>query len=119
VSHNVRGNGALQKLGAVPEGVLSKAFPARHMYEEQFLWSLNAIDWHAGQTAKSRFSPKQTREAILRAVESLDTRKWDTRPDADATGEAQRFFLTGQRSGRRCARCGGPMSGEQCDACGA
>jgi ribosomal-protein-alanine N-acetyltransferase len=42
---NVRGNRALQKLGAVPEGVLRKCFFANGKYRDHVMWSLLADDW--------------------------------------------------------------------------
>jgi len=117
VSHNARGNAALQKLGALPEGVLSRSFPTNQLYEDQFLWSLNAIDWRPGHAATSRFSPEQARDAVFRAIASLDTRAWNARADVHESGEAQSFFLTGRRSARRCPTCGRTMREEKCPAC--
>lgn len=49
---NGRGNGALRKLGAVPEGVLRRSFLRNGEYLDQSLWSILAEDWRAGmQTA--------------------------------------------------------------------
>jgi RimJ/RimL family protein N-acetyltransferase len=42
---NVRGNGLLRKLGAVPEGRLRQAFRHGDVVEDQRLWSLLAEDW--------------------------------------------------------------------------
>jgi len=44
---NVRGNGALKKLGAVPEGVLRKCFLANGEYRDHMMWSILAEDWRA------------------------------------------------------------------------
>ena len=44
---NGRGNGVLQKLGAVPEGVLRRSFDNGAQATDQVLWSLIADDWLA------------------------------------------------------------------------
>lgn len=45
---NGRGNGALRKLGAVPESVLPQSFDLRGERLDQVLWSISAADWRAG-----------------------------------------------------------------------
>jgi ribosomal-protein-alanine N-acetyltransferase len=45
---NGRGNGALRKLGAVPEAVLRQSFIRNGEALDQQLWSILAIDWQAG-----------------------------------------------------------------------
>jgi ribosomal-protein-alanine N-acetyltransferase len=42
---NGRGNGALQKLGALREAVLRRAFLRDGVYHDQILWSIVASDW--------------------------------------------------------------------------
>jgi ribosomal-protein-alanine N-acetyltransferase len=42
---NGRGNGVLQKLGAVPEGVLRRSFQNVERQTDQILWSILAEDW--------------------------------------------------------------------------
>jgi RimJ/RimL family protein N-acetyltransferase len=44
---NVRGNAALEKLGAVSEGILRKCFLARGEYRDHVMWSMLADDWRA------------------------------------------------------------------------
>jgi len=44
---NGRGNGALRKLGAVPEAVLRQSFIRNGEALDQQLWSILAIDWQA------------------------------------------------------------------------
>ena len=46
---NGRGNGALQKVGAVREGLLRKSFLRNGKYYDQVLWSIVADDWSAGE----------------------------------------------------------------------
>jgi RimJ/RimL family protein N-acetyltransferase len=45
---NGRGNGVLQKLGAVPEGILRQSFANDTIRTDQVLWSIIADDWHPG-----------------------------------------------------------------------
>ena len=52
---NGRGNGALRKLGAVPEGVLRGSFLKDGKYLDQIMWSIVAADWF--QTQRIRRSP--------------------------------------------------------------
>jgi RimJ/RimL family protein N-acetyltransferase len=42
---NARGNGALQKLGALREGVLRKSFLRHGIYHDQVIWSIVKEDW--------------------------------------------------------------------------
>ena len=42
---NVRGNAALRKLGATPEGVLRRSFVRYGEYLDQVMWGLVATDW--------------------------------------------------------------------------
>lgn len=42
---NGRGNGALQKLGAMREGVLRQSFLRNGEYHDQVLWSIVGADW--------------------------------------------------------------------------
>ena len=46
---NVRGNGALKKIGAVPEGVLRKCFLSDGEYRDHMMWSILADDWRAAR----------------------------------------------------------------------
>ena len=51
---NGRGNAALRKVGAVPEGVLRRSFLRDGEYLDQILWSILACDW---KRAKDRRLP--------------------------------------------------------------
>ena len=44
---NGRGNGALQKMGAVQEGLLRKSFLKNGEYLDQALYAILDVDWHA------------------------------------------------------------------------
>jgi ribosomal-protein-alanine N-acetyltransferase len=43
---NGRGNGALRKVGAVPEGILRKSFLRSGQYLDQALWAIVKEDWY-------------------------------------------------------------------------
>jgi RimJ/RimL family protein N-acetyltransferase len=45
---NDRGNGALRKLGATPEGMLRRSFLWQGEYHDQVLWSILDSDWKKG-----------------------------------------------------------------------
>jgi ribosomal-protein-alanine N-acetyltransferase len=47
---NVRGNGALRKLGAVREGVLRKSFLRHGEFMDQALWTILADEWRESAT---------------------------------------------------------------------
>jgi RimJ/RimL family protein N-acetyltransferase len=42
---NLRGNGALRKIGAVQEGVLRRSFVRNGVHHDQVLWGILADDW--------------------------------------------------------------------------
>jgi RimJ/RimL family protein N-acetyltransferase len=42
---NTRGNGALQKIGAIREGTLRKSFLRHGTYHDQVIWSIVVDDW--------------------------------------------------------------------------
>lgn len=67
---NGRGNGALQKIGAVAESCLAKSFKrADGCYDEQLLWSLRADDWRQRKLFPGeRFDPTVAKIAIREAV---------------------------------------------------
>lgn len=46
---NGRGNGALKKLGAVPEGILRQSFERNGNYCDQVMWSITDSDWMAAK----------------------------------------------------------------------
>jgi ribosomal-protein-alanine N-acetyltransferase len=70
---NGRGNGALRKLGARPEGELHASFRRDDERAAQFLWSLTAEDL-ADPPAIGRFCAKEAAAAIRTAVESVRSR---------------------------------------------
>lgn len=51
---NGRGNGALQKLGALREAVLRRSFLCRGEYLDQALWTIVRDEWRRGRTALIR-----------------------------------------------------------------
>jgi RimJ/RimL family protein N-acetyltransferase len=55
---NGRGNGALQKLGAVQEGILRKSFLRNGQYLDQALYTILDSDWHAvREVARAAYRP--------------------------------------------------------------
>jgi RimJ/RimL family protein N-acetyltransferase len=50
---NARGNGALCKLGASPEGVLRNAFLKNGRYHDQLLWAILESDWREEREAEA------------------------------------------------------------------
>jgi len=46
---NARGNGALCKLGASPEGVLQNSFIKNGRYHDQLLWAILDAEWREGR----------------------------------------------------------------------
>jgi ribosomal-protein-alanine N-acetyltransferase len=54
VVQNGRGNGALRKLGAVPEGVLRRSFLKNGEYLDQRLWTLLREEWRHAKAVWSR-----------------------------------------------------------------
>jgi ribosomal-protein-alanine N-acetyltransferase len=50
---NGRGNGALQKLGAVQEGLLRRAFPKNGEYLDQMLWTIRRDEWFDAKIRRS------------------------------------------------------------------
>ena len=52
---NARGNGALSKLGAAPEGVLANAFLRNGRYHDQLLWAILESEWRADRDARAGF----------------------------------------------------------------
>jgi ribosomal-protein-serine acetyltransferase len=53
---NGRGNGALRKLGAVPEAILRHSFVRNGETLDQQLWSILARDWRASVARPRRQS---------------------------------------------------------------
>jgi RimJ/RimL family protein N-acetyltransferase len=53
-AENRRGNGALRKLGATPEGVLRRSFLWEGHYHDQVLWSLLDTDWLGASPGPAR-----------------------------------------------------------------
>jgi RimJ/RimL family protein N-acetyltransferase len=53
-AENRRGNGALRKLGATPEGVLRRSFLWEGRHHDQVLWSLLDTDWLGTSPGRAR-----------------------------------------------------------------
>ena len=93
---NGRGNGALHKLGARPEGTLASAFNRGDHFDAQLLWGLNAEDWRQRPAEHRRFSLDDACAQVAAAVRDTEER---TRRQSPATGSAEPalhpFFIRG------------------------
>lgn len=77
ITANVRGNAALNKIGAKGEAILRDALRRGNVLLAQYLWSLRAVDWQQRRsTMRSRFSAdeveKQIHDAISEARRLVD-----------------------------------------------
>jgi len=52
---NLRGNGALRRLGAVREGTLRQSFLKDGRYHDQHLWTILDVDWRAEGARRPEF----------------------------------------------------------------
>jgi len=76
---NGRGNGVLQKLNAVPEGVLRRSFDNGSRITDQVLWSLIASDWlasHLGPTYRLEAPMTQAPEAVFSCADVQRAERW-------------------------------------------
>jgi RimJ/RimL family protein N-acetyltransferase len=55
IATNVRGNGALRKIGALQEGILRRSFQRNGRFFDQILWSIFKDDW---RQTKAIWGPK-------------------------------------------------------------
>jgi len=113
VTHNGRGNGALQKIGAKTEGVLAKAFKTGGGYVEQLLWALTAAD--LAEHPCDRFCGEAARARVAQAI--ADTREmFAQRPPRHATGRRHMypFFVSATPGPGTCCHCGAPAHHGRC-----
>ena len=61
VTVNGRGNGALQKMGAIREATLRASFSKDGRHFDQYLWSILADDWRERHTDGGRRTAPATR----------------------------------------------------------
>jgi ribosomal-protein-alanine N-acetyltransferase len=116
VTHNGRGNGALQKIGARPEGVLAKAFKTGDGYVEQLLWALTAADLMAHRA--DRFCTDAARARVAEAI--AETRRHLARQQPNRPASASPlypFFVAGVANGATCRQCGSVLQRGRCAAC--
>lgn len=118
VTINGRGNGILQKLGATPEGVLSRSFLKDGGYREQFLWALLADEWKRHKRASCRFVPSAARARVTRVVERSKQEFLRTRLENGEPDQFHPFFITA--SDRLCPACKTriPVGVVRCPECG-
>jgi RimJ/RimL family protein N-acetyltransferase len=119
VSHNGRGNGALQNLGARAEAVLSKSFKRDARYEEQLLWSLIATEWEPESAIPgSRFVECEAKMRVRQAVAAMQQRPPEVRvSDGTLAPPLYPFFVTDDRTTGVCPACGGIISSDPCPKC--
>jgi len=117
VTHNGRGNGALQRIGAKTEGVLSKAFKTGGGYVEQLLWALTAAD--LAERPCHRFCREAAKARVAQAI--ADTRELVARRGSrPAPGKRHMypFFVASAPAAATgtCSRCGAPAHHGRCTA---
>ena len=78
-AENGRGNGALRKLGAMPEGILRKCFVCSGAYRDHVLWSILSEDWRRIKTGRDAVSVDQG-DAALAGCHTLATARASARP---------------------------------------
>jgi RimJ/RimL family protein N-acetyltransferase len=112
VTHNGRGNGALQKIGAKTEGVLAKAFKTCDGYVEQLLWALTAAD--LAEHPCDHFSGEAARARVAQAI--ADTRRTFARrrPRSGSVPRLYPFFVAARPVAGTCCRCGAPAHDGRC-----
>ena len=92
---NGRGNGALQKLGARPEGTLASSLRRHDRIEPQYLWGLLAGDWRQHALVRTPFSHAEARAQIAAAIEGVEERLRSQRRSLSVGRPAPyRFFIT-------------------------
>ncbi len=65
---NLRGNGALRKMGAVREGTLRQSFLKDGRYHDQHLWSILDTDWRAEGARRVEFLLSGSTAAVASEV---------------------------------------------------
>lgn len=93
-SKNGRGNGALQKLGARTEAVLTDAFRRAGQRDNQLLWSLMAEDWRQARLDRPRFCASAAKENVQRAIAEVREQVNEARPRPAQPPPLYPFFLT-------------------------
>src|SRR5205085_11336535 len=99
VVDNGRGNGALQKLGARPEGELKAAFRREDTYEPQLLWSLSAADLRQPAVVHDRFSFDRAVAAIKKNIAEVEAQQSAPNPSDAVPPALHPFFVTQRRRG--------------------
>ena len=117
---NGRGNGALQKVGANAEAVLSRSFLRHDQYHEQFLWAVVRDDWRERRAARTRFVAVAAKARVQSVVQRTARRLIETKRAQAAAPRMYPFFLTDPPA-RSCPHCGARMKMRgkaACAACG-
>ena len=88
VTGNLRGNAALQKIGATGEAVLRSALKRGNVLLSQYLWSLRSADWHTQRAViHERFSPAALEDRIHAAVAEARRVQSAAAPAGKPTGD--------------------------------
>jgi len=117
---NGRGNGALQKIGANAEAVLSRAFLSHNQYHEQFLWALVRDDWQRRRVAAARFVASEAKSRVQSVVLRTAQRLGETKRAQAGAPTMYPFFITDPPA-RACPHCGArtrTRGKSACTACG-
>ena len=93
-SKNSRGNGALQKLGAITEAVLAHGLDREGHYHEQLLWAMLADEWRVRDAAlRVRFDLAMAKARVREAITRIRPQIGDAfTPQPDASPYP--FYLT-------------------------
>jgi ribosomal-protein-alanine N-acetyltransferase len=96
VDKNGRGNGALQKLGARPEGTLASSFKREGRYATQILWGLDVQDFRDRPLVREPFSCDDAKARISQAIAQVQDRIRAQKPAKPGDAPADYpFFPTG------------------------
>lgn len=114
VSTNGRGSGALQKLGARAEAVLTKSFRRPEGYDEQLLWTLISSEWPCA--SPERVDLGEARHRILRAIAATHLPAGSPAA-AHAPASLYPFFVTHAPLAAYCGACGTRIEDETCPHC--
>src|SRR5262249_29516537 len=90
---NARGNGALQKLGARPEGTLAFSFRRGEARDAQLMWGLQADEWRQQVLLRPRFSLATASTQIAAALREIEDGV--AQPPPDPPPEPHPFFVGG------------------------
>ena len=120
VATNGRGSGALQKLGARAEAVLTKAFRRPEGYDEQLLWTLISTQWPCA--SQERVGIAEARQRVRLAIAAVHLPQPVPQPAvAPAAPHTPTglypFFITQAPLTPYCGACGTRIEDSTCPHC--